>query len=96
MFYRNTTLSSSHYAGKWIIPAEDQRYDLKVENQPGLEYAKANDSPDCMIEKLEARRADIINILDSIETLPRLGPGAAPLSDNNLADDRVVSISVKS
>ena len=46
MFYRSTTLSSSHYAGRWTIPAEDQRYDLKVDNQLGLEYAKAIDSPE--------------------------------------------------
>jgi hypothetical protein len=46
MFYRSTTLSHSHYAGRWTIPVEDQRYDLKVVNQLGLEYAKAIDSPE--------------------------------------------------
>jgi hypothetical protein len=46
MFYRSTTLSHSHYAGRWTIPAEDQRYDRKVVNQLGLEYAKAIDSPE--------------------------------------------------
>jgi hypothetical protein len=46
MFYRSTTLSPSHYTGRWTIPAEDQRYDLKVVNQLGLEYAKAIDSPE--------------------------------------------------
>ena len=51
---------------------------------------------DHIIEKLEARRADIINMLDVIETLSRLGPEAAPLSDNNLPREKVVSISVKS
>jgi len=55
MFYRSTTLSPSHYAGKWVIPAEDERYDLNVVNPLGLEYAKAIDSP----EK-EARRLQVI------------------------------------
>ena len=51
---------------------------------------------DYIIEKLEARRANIINMLDVIETLSRLGPGAALLSDNNLPSEKIVSISVKS
>jgi hypothetical protein len=42
--YRSTFLSSSHYAGRWIIPSEDQRNDLKVVNQLGYEYAVAPDS----------------------------------------------------
>ena len=50
---------------------------------------------DHIIEKLEARRADIINMLDVIKTLSTLGPGA-PLSDSNLAGEKVVSISIKS
>lgn len=44
--FRSTTLSPSHYAGKWVIPDEEKRHDLKVVNQLGLEYAKAIDSPE--------------------------------------------------
>ncbi len=51
---------------------------------------------DHIIEKLEDRRASIINMLDVIETLSRPGLGGAPLSDNNPAGEKVVSISVKS
>ena len=43
-------------AGKWIIPDEDQRYDLKVVNQLGLEYAKAVDSPE--------KEAQLLQILE--------------------------------
>jgi hypothetical protein len=55
MFYRSTTLAQRHYASQWAIPTEDQRYDLKVVNQLGLDYARAVDSPD-----KEARLLQII------------------------------------
>ena len=44
--FRRTTLSPSHYAGKWAIPEEEQRNDLKAVNQLGYEYATATDSPE--------------------------------------------------
>ena len=44
--FRSTTLSSSHYAGKWVIPHEAQHNDFKLVNQLGSEYAKAPDSPE--------------------------------------------------
>ena len=43
---RQTKLASSHYAGGWAIPEEDQRNDLKAINQLGLDYAKMPDSPE--------------------------------------------------
>jgi hypothetical protein len=43
--FRSTSLSQSHYAGKWVIPAEDQRNDLGAINAIGREYALAPDSP---------------------------------------------------
>ena len=42
--FRATTLSSSHYAGKWAIPDESQRNDLAAIYQLGLSYGKATDS----------------------------------------------------
>ena len=43
--FRSTTLSSSHYAGKWTIPDESQRNDLAAINQLGYDYATEKDSP---------------------------------------------------
>ncbi len=45
MLFRSTSLSSSHYAGKWVISLEAQHHDLKLVNQLGYEYATAPDSP---------------------------------------------------
>jgi hypothetical protein len=45
-FYRSTTLSTSHYAGRWAIPSEDRRNDLAVVNALGYAYACAPDSPE--------------------------------------------------
>jgi hypothetical protein len=44
--FRSTLLAPSHYAGKWIIPDEDQRNDLKAVNSLGYKYATAPDSPE--------------------------------------------------
>ena len=44
--FRSTSLSPSHYAGKWVIPTEQDRNDLKVINKIGYEYAIAPDSPE--------------------------------------------------
>jgi hypothetical protein len=44
--FRSTFLSPSHYAGKWVIPDEDQHHDLKVVNQLGYAYATSPDSPE--------------------------------------------------
>src|SRR5260370_3453234 len=43
--FRSTFLAPSHYAGKWKIPDEDQRNDLKAVNALGYAYATAPDSP---------------------------------------------------
>ena len=51
---------------------------------------------DQIIEKLEARRVDIINMLGVIEELATLGSFESPLSDNDLAREKVVPISIKS
>ena len=51
---------------------------------------------DQVIEKLEARRTDIVNMLDVLKTLSTLLPFGTPLSDNNdLVGDRVVPMSVR-
>jgi hypothetical protein len=42
--YRSTFLATSHYAGKWIIPEEEQRNDLAAVNLLGYAYATAPDS----------------------------------------------------
>jgi hypothetical protein len=44
--YRSTFLAPSHYAGKWIIPDEDQRNKLVAVNKLGYAYAIAPDSAD--------------------------------------------------
>jgi len=44
--FRSTSLSQSHYAGKWIIPNEDNRNDLGAISVIGREYALSPDSPE--------------------------------------------------
>lgn len=44
--FRSTSLSPSHYAGKWAIPDESQRIDLAVTNKLALDYGAAPDSPE--------------------------------------------------
>jgi hypothetical protein len=44
--YRSTSLCPSHYAGKWLIPSDEQLNDLSEVNQLGLEYAKMEDCPE--------------------------------------------------
>jgi len=39
-------LDPSHWAGKWIVPKEDQHYDLKTVNKLGYEYGISPDSPE--------------------------------------------------
>jgi hypothetical protein len=56
-FYRPTTLSTSHYAGRWAIPSEDQRNDLAVVNALGYAYACAPDSPEKEAQLLVALEA---------------------------------------
>jgi hypothetical protein len=51
--YRSTFLAPSHYAGKWIIPEEDQHYDLKAVNLLGRTYAATPDSADKEAKLLE-------------------------------------------
>ena len=43
--FRSTFLAQSRYAGKWIIPDEDQHYDLASVKALGYAYAIAPDSP---------------------------------------------------
>ena len=54
--YRSTFLAPTHYAGKWIIPEEDQRNDLKAVNALGYAYAVAPDSP--------AKEAKLLEVLE--------------------------------
>jgi hypothetical protein len=42
--FRSTFLPLSHYAGKWVIPEEEQRNDLAAVNLLGYAYATAPDS----------------------------------------------------
>jgi len=42
--FRSTFLVPSHYAGKWLIPDEEQRNDLAAVNALGYAYATAPDS----------------------------------------------------
>jgi hypothetical protein len=42
--FRSTFLDPSHYAGKWAVPVQDQRYGLREVNALGLEYALLSDS----------------------------------------------------
>jgi hypothetical protein len=44
--YRSTLLAPSHYAGRWAIPNEDQRNDLKAINALGQAYAVSADGPE--------------------------------------------------
>lgn len=50
---RSTFLAPSHYAGKWVIPEEEQRNDLKAVNLLGYAYAVAPDSPEKEAKLLE-------------------------------------------
>ena len=54
--FRSTFLAPSHYAGKWIIPDEDQRNDLKAVNALGYAYATAPDSP--------AKEAKLLEVME--------------------------------
>jgi hypothetical protein len=54
--FRSTFLAPSHYAGKWIIPDEDQHYDLAAVNALGYAYATAPDSP--------AKEAKLLEVME--------------------------------
>ncbi len=54
--YQSTFLAPSHYAGKWIIPEEEQRNDLAAVNTLGYAYATAPDSP--------AKEAKLLEVLE--------------------------------
>jgi hypothetical protein len=54
--FRSTFLAPSHYAGKWIIPDEEQRNDLAAVNDLGYAYATAPDSP--------AKEAKLLEVLE--------------------------------
>jgi hypothetical protein len=54
--FRSTFLAPTHYAGKWIIPEEDQHYDLATVNLLGLGYATAPDSA--------AKEAKLLEVLE--------------------------------
>jgi hypothetical protein len=54
--FRSTFLAPSHYAGKWVIPDEDQHYDLKTVNALGYAYATAPDSP--------AKEAQLLEVME--------------------------------
>ncbi len=51
--FRSTFLAPSHYAGKWVIPDEDQHYDLAAVNALGYAYATTPDSPEKEAKLLE-------------------------------------------
>jgi hypothetical protein len=44
--YRSTLLSPSHYAGRWVIPDQDQRKPLQQVNLLGYDYATSPDGPE--------------------------------------------------
>jgi hypothetical protein len=50
---------------------------------------------DQIIEELESRRVDIINMLDVIESLSALAPFETSRSDSDLAREKVVPISIQ-
>jgi hypothetical protein len=54
--FRSTFLAPSHYAGKWVIPDEDQHYDLAAVNALGYAYATAPDSP--------AKEAKLLEVME--------------------------------
>jgi hypothetical protein len=54
--FRRTILAPTHYAGKWIIPEEEQHYDLKAVNLLGYAYATAPDSA--------AKEAKLLEVLE--------------------------------
>ncbi|WP_263381253.1 hypothetical protein [Granulicella arctica] len=51
--YRSTFLASSHYAGKWVVPSEDQRFDLADVNELARAYAVLLDSSEKEAKLLE-------------------------------------------
>jgi hypothetical protein len=55
--FQSTFLAPSHYAGKWVIPEEDQHYDPAAVNAVGYAYATAPDSP-AKKERSEAPQGD--------------------------------------
>jgi hypothetical protein len=62
--FRGTFLVPSHYAGKWLIPDEDQRNDLAAVNALGYAYATAPDSlakEANLLEVLKCFRGYLIN-----------------------------------
>jgi hypothetical protein len=61
--FRRTILAPSHYAGKWIIPEEDQHYDLKAVNLLGYAYATAPDSA--------AKEAKLLEVLECFHGYPK-------------------------
>jgi hypothetical protein len=54
--FRSTFLAPSHYASKWVIPDEDQHYDLAAVNALGYAYATAPDSP--------AKEAKLLEVME--------------------------------
>jgi hypothetical protein len=44
--YRSTLLKSTHYAGQWIVPDQNQRNDLQQVNLLGYDYATSPDGPE--------------------------------------------------
>jgi DNA polymerase (family 10) len=55
--FRSTFLAPSHYAGKWIVPAEEQRNDLAAVNQLGYVLLRETGSVN-HLAKVEALSAD--------------------------------------
>jgi hypothetical protein len=54
--YRSTLLSPSHYAGRWVIPDQDQRKPLQQVNLLGYDYATSPDGP--------AKEAKLLQVLE--------------------------------
>lgn len=52
--FRTTSLKHDHYAGHWVIPAAEDRNDLKAMNKLGYDYAVAPDSPEKEAKLLQA------------------------------------------
>jgi hypothetical protein len=78
---RSKFLAPSHYAGKWAVPAEDQRYDLAAVNELAQAYAILTDSPAkeaLLLEILEKFHGYLMKYLCMIVrgTIPSLGSRA--------------------
>lgn len=56
--FRSTSLSASHYAGKWAIPSEDQRIDLAVTNKLAIAYGVEPDS--------QEKEAKLLQLLETV------------------------------